>query len=133
MIGSYYVKLSVELRNPRKGLIKIKDHDQECFRCCHIRHINPVKIHPERITEKDKELVNTLDYIGIDFPVSKNGFSNNFQKFENSNDLLLIFEGDKSHYVYIKDFDKFMFHKAKTKNKNTFAKVVYSVSSVKMY
>ena len=76
MIESYYVKLSVELRNPRKGLIKIKDNDQKCFCCCHIRHINPVKIHPERIAEKDKELVNTLDYIGIDFPVSKNSFSN---------------------------------------------------------
>ena len=37
-------------------------------------------------------------------------------------DLLLIFERDKSHYVYIKDFDKFMFHKAKAKNKKYFCK-----------
>ena len=27
------------------------------------------------------------------------------QKFENSMDLLLVTDGDKSHYVYIKDFD----------------------------
>ena len=40
-------------------------------------------------------------------------------------DLLLVTDGDKSHYDYIKDFDKFMFHKTKNKNKkNTFVKVV---------
>ena len=32
------------------------------FLCCHVRHINPVKIHPERITENDKKLSNDLDY-----------------------------------------------------------------------
>ena len=44
------------------------------------------------------------------------------QKFENSMDLLLIIDGDKSHYVYIKDFDRFMFHKTKNKNKKWFCK-----------
>ena len=47
-------------------------------------------------------------------------------------DLLLVSDGDKLHYVYIKDFDRFMFHKTKNKTKNTFAKVVYSVLVVKM-
>ena len=31
------------------------------------------------------------------------------QKFENSMDLLLLINDDKSHYVYIKDFHTFMF------------------------
>ena len=44
------------------------------------------------------------------------------QKFENSMDLLLINHGDKSHYVNIKDFDRFMFHKTKNKNKKYFCK-----------
>ena len=44
------------------------------------------------------------------------------QKFENSMDLLLVTDGDKSHYVYIKDFDRFMFHKTKNKNKKWFCK-----------
>ena len=39
------------------------------------------------------------------------------QKFEDSLDLLLLIDNDKSHYVYIKDFDRFMFHKTKNKNK----------------
>ena len=44
------------------------------------------------------------------------------QKFENSMDLLLIINENKSHYVYIKDFDRFMFHKTKNKNKKYFCK-----------
>ena len=35
----------------------------------HVRHINPVKIHPERITREDKKLVNNLNYDGVGFPV----------------------------------------------------------------
>ena len=31
-------------------------------------------------------------------------------------DFLLLNDDDKSHYVYIKDFDRFMFHKTRTKN-----------------
>ena len=32
-------------------------------------------------------------------------------------DLLLLNDDDKSHYMYIKDFDRFMFHKRKNKSK----------------
>ena len=41
------------------------------FSLVSIRHINPVKIHSERITQKDKRLVNDLKYDGIKVPVSK--------------------------------------------------------------
>ena len=37
-------------------------------------------------------------------------------------DLLLIVNENKSHYVYIKDFDKFMLQKTKNKNKKHFCK-----------
>ena len=37
-------------------------------------------------------------------------------------DLLLLIDDDKSYYVYIKDFDRFMFHKTKNKNKKWFCK-----------
>ena len=37
-------------------------------------------------------------------------------------DLLFAIDGDKSHYVYIKDFDRFMFNKTKNKNKKYFWK-----------
>ena len=54
------------------------------------------------------------------------------QKFENSMDFLLVIYENKSHYVYIKDFNRVMFHKTKNKNKKYFAKVVYSVLIAKM-
>ena len=37
-------------------------------------------------------------------------------------DLLLLFDDNKSHYVYIKDFNRFMFRKTKSKNKKWFCK-----------
>ena len=39
---------------------------------------------------------------------------------EKSIDLLLVITENKSHYVYIKDFDRFMFNKTKNKNKKYF-------------
>ena len=44
------------------------------------------------------------------------------QTFKSSIDLLLLLNDDKSHYVYIKDFNLFMFHKTKNKNKKWFCK-----------
>ena len=44
------------------------------------------------------------------------------QKFKGSMDLLLLINDNKSHYVYIKDFNTFMFHKTKNKNKKWFCK-----------
>ena len=52
--GSSYIKLPTELRNPKKGLINIKNKDDECFRWCHIRHLDPQTEHPERIKKEDK-------------------------------------------------------------------------------
>ena len=42
------------------------------------------------------------------------------QKFEDSMDLLLLNNDGKWHYVYIKDFDRFMFRK--TKNRKWFCR-----------
>ena len=67
--------MPAELRSSKKGLINIKNNDQKCFLWSHVSHINPVKIHPERITQSDKELINDLDYDGIKFPVDKEDFS----------------------------------------------------------
>ena len=42
--------------------------------------------------------------------------------FKSLIDLLLLINDDQSHYVYIKDFNKFMFHKTENKNKKSFCK-----------
>ena len=146
LLGSSYMNLPIELRNPRKGLINIKNKDQKYFLWCHVRHINPSKENPERIKKIDKKLVSNLNYDGIEFPVQEKDFDkievkNNIcinvfgyenglvfpiyvsdQKFEDSMDLLLLIDDDKSHYVYIKDFNRFMFHKTKNKNKKWFCR-----------
>ena len=145
--------MSIELKHPKKGLINIKKSDQKCFWWCHVRHINPLKEHPERIKKIDKEIAcNLLNYDEIEFPVEEKDFEkievqNNIcinvfcyenkmvfpiyvsdKRFKDSIDLLLLIHDNKSHYVYIKDFDRFMFHKTK----NGFVEVVYSVLVVKM-
>ena len=51
-VKSQYINLPVELRNPRKGLINIKNKDQKTFLWCYVRHTNPSKEYPERIKEK---------------------------------------------------------------------------------
>ena len=48
-------------------------------------------------------------------------------------DLMLVIYENKLHYVYIKGFNRFMFHKIKNKNKKTFAKIVYSILVVKLF
>ena len=40
-----------------------------------MRHWNPLKIHPERITKADRKMVHDLDYPDIDFLVSRKDYS----------------------------------------------------------
>ena len=44
------------------------------------------------------------------------------KKLEDVMDLLLLIDDNKSHYVYIKNFNRFMFCKTKNKNKKWFCK-----------
>ena len=73
--GSSYTKLPAELRNSKKGLINNQNDDHKCFLWCHVRHINPINIHPEKITKEDKKFVSDLDYDGTEFPVREKDFS----------------------------------------------------------
>ena len=51
--------------------------------------------------------------------------------FSDCMDLLLMFDENKSHYVYIKDFNRFMFCKTKNKNKKYFCKCCFQCFSSK--
>ena len=70
MKGSSYIKLPQELRNSSKGLINMKNEDNECFRWGHIRHLNPQDKYPQRIKKSDKQYIQDLDYTGIEFAVT---------------------------------------------------------------
>ena len=65
---------------------------------------------------------------GLNYPVHISK-----QKFKDYMDFLLINEKNKSHYVYIKDFNKFMFSKKNIKIKSTFADIVYNVLVVREF
>ena len=142
--GSSYIELPTELRNPKKGLINIKNKDDECFRWCHIRHLNPQTEHPERIKKEDKKMINELNYDGIDFPLSQKHYNkvekqnsiriNVFgyedgqpfsihiskETFEDQMNLSLITKDEKKHYVLIKDFNAFMYNQSKHKERKHF-------------
>ena len=74
LIGSTYIELPDGLKKPMKGLINIKNNDNKCFLWCHIRHLNLVKTHPERITKEQNNMIDDLDYEGIKFPISKKDY-----------------------------------------------------------
>ena len=105
-----------------------------------VKHIT----NPKEIAEEDKKFITDLNYDGTEFPVQEKIFDkievkNNIcinvfsyenglvypiyvsdKKFEDSMNLLLLTNDDKFHYVYIKDLNRFMFHKIKNKNENWF-------------
>ena len=90
--GSSYTELPTELQNPAKGLINIKNKDDECFRWCHIRHLNPQKTYPQRIKRVDKQFIEGLDYTNIEFPVSQRQYN----KIEKQNDIRInVFGNEK--------------------------------------
>ena len=66
-----------------------------------------------KIEVKNNICINVFDYENeMVFPIYVSN-----KKLEDSMDLLLLIDDDKSHYMYIKDFDRFMFHKTNNKNK----------------
>ena len=74
LIGSSFVELPSELKNPKKGLINFMNNDNKCFLWCHVRYLNLIKRYPERIKKEEKRLANNLNYEGIEFPLSKNDY-----------------------------------------------------------
>ena len=104
LAGSSYIQLPPELNNPKKGLINIKNKDNECFIWCHIRFINPTDSHPERIKKQDKKIVSTLDYRGINFPMKardceivEEGFNINVNVFGYQNRVFPLYASKKSN------------------------------------
>ena len=92
--GNSYISTPEELRHHNKGLINLKNIDNECFRWCHNRHLNPRKKNPQRITQEDRESVKGLDYSGITFPVTRNQI-NRIEKQNKINIYLFGYDTEK--------------------------------------
>ena len=130
------------LRN--RSLINMKNTDNECFRWCHIRHLNPQKKDPQRIKQVDKQYIKNLNYSGIEFPVTikqynkiekQNNININVVSFHNNKifpiysskeknkdvlNLLLLTKNEGKHYILIQDFNKFMHNITKHHGKKHF-------------
>ena len=126
--------------------MNIKNNYQRCSSWCHVRHINPVKYIQRELRKRIKSLLMILIMMGLGFLFEKkiltrlkknNNICTNLycyenkltfpvyisdQKFEKSMDLLLVIDENKTDYVYIKDFYRFMFHKTKNKSEKYFCK-----------
>ena len=128
--GSSYIQLPVELAQ-KKALINMKNKDDQCFKWCIARAMNPKEDHPERIDKKLTEASEELNWDNITFPVNLKAID----KFERQNptisvnvfgydksiyplrvskyddlehlvDLLLICEESKQHYCLIKNLSR---------------------------
>ena len=97
----------------------------------------------KELKKTDKKISEKPDYYGVEFPLQEKDFNKtevknnvciNIFSYENGllfpiyisdqkfKDLRLLIDDNKSHYEYIKGFDRFMFHKTKNKNKKWFCK-----------
>ena len=123
-----------------KDLINLKNKDHKCFMWCYVRLINPQRRNAERINKQDQKTGANLNYSDTVFPVDINdyekiedrlqmqvnvfGYENKVYSLHISKksynqrlNLLLITEKYKTHYVFIKDFNKSMFLRTKHKGK----------------
>ena len=67
--GSSYIKLPNNLVR-KKAIINIKNEDDECFKWCVTRALNPVVKNAERVTKVLREQAKKLNWGGLKFPLT---------------------------------------------------------------
>ena len=126
-----YIDLPEVLKN-KHAIINMKNQDEECFKWCVLRALNPKNNHPERIDSDLKSKQDSINMDGIHYPVNFRAID----RFEHLNPnisisvlgynkeervyplriskctkhtkrkhdivLLLIKDGEKSHYCLVK-------------------------------
>jgi len=130
--GKSYIPLPKELAS-KKAIINMKNDDDQCFKWCVTRALNPVGRDSENITKILRKQAENLNWKGIEFPVAVS--ENVISRFEKNNDislnvfgyekdvyplhiskqqrdkivdLLLISDGKNKHYCWIKNFNRLM-------------------------
>ena len=127
--GSTFIPLPAKIKN-KKAVINPKNEDNQCFKWCVVRALNPVKKNSERITKELIEQAKSLNWNGLKFPVGLKAikiFENNNpsisinvfgyeeevyplkiskEKRINNIDLLWISEEEKQHYCLINNMSR---------------------------
>ena len=75
-----YIDLPEALKN-KQAIINMKNQDNECFKWCVLRALNPKNDHPERIDKDLRSKQDTLNMEGIGYPVDFKGVD----RFESQN------------------------------------------------
>ena len=66
------------------------------FLWCHVRHINPLNEHAERIKNIDRKIACSLNYDEIKFPVEEK----NFEKIEVQNNICVYVFGYENGLIF---------------------------------
>ena len=113
--------------------------------------INPQNRNAERINKRNKKIAANLNYSDIVFPFDINDYEKNEDRFQmqvnvfghenkvyplyiskkshtQTLNLWLITEKDKSHYIFIKDFNRLMYSKIKNQHKKTWLHALFTKS-----
>ena len=80
-----YIELPPALKN-KGAIINMKNQDDECFKWCVLRALNPTDSHPERIDKDLKSKQESINMKGIKYPVSSRGIDH----FESQNPEISI-------------------------------------------
>jgi hypothetical protein len=129
--GKSYIPLPKALAE-KKAIINMKNEDDKCFKWAVTRALNPIERDGERVTKILKLQSEKLNWEGIEFPTTlnqvkvfkrRNNISVNvfgyekeiyplyhsaLQSSDKTADLLLISDGDKSHYCVIKSLSRLL-------------------------
>ena len=128
--GSTFIPLPSKI-STKKAVINMKNNDDQCFKWSVVRALNPVDIHPERVSKELKDQSERLDWRGLKFPVDLKqiiifeklnpqisinvfGFEGDvyplrLSKSERTQvNLLLISDGEKQHYCLIKSLSRLL-------------------------
>ena len=124
-----YIDLPAYLKN-KKAIINMKNQDNECFKWCVLRALNPKDTNPDRIDNDLKSKQDTINMEGIRYPVSFRdidrfeslnpnisisvfGYNQNERVYplkvskytgcEHDINLMLIKDGENSHYCLTKN------------------------------
>jgi len=97
--GSSYISLPKYLAD-KKAIINTKNEDNQCFKWCLARALNPVVEHSERVTKELRKQAEDLNWNDITFPVPLD----EIDKFERNNTDLSInvfgYEDSMKRFVY---------------------------------
>ena len=126
--GSGWIPMPEKLAQ-KKAIINIKNTDNFCFKLCMARAKNPVKSHPEVVTEKLRRQAEEFDWTGCTFPMAvdkikffekRNDVSVNVYYWDKAVyplkitkeekpfhvDLLLLKKDSQTHFALIKNFSR---------------------------